>query len=204
MGNYYEGELTFRVNNKIPADILNEFIKYHSSEKPLKPFGNIAAVRVWYYHNDLDCDILTTKINDPTKYPEFFIEFSICSKHYTKEQTEKELVFIRDKLKPYKILNDDIEDLSPDLLLSMEYIELSKNYIGEVKDEDHTYHKIFLWDDTVLDNVIASRKYLCNGCKFSNVPNTNTAICDRYIVCKRAYDLGSNTILKLQRLQMGK
>ena len=168
MGNYYEGELTFRVNNKIPADILNEFIKDHDPERL---FGFTATARVWYYRNDLDCDVLTTKINDPTKYPEFFIEFYICSKHYTK-QTEKDIISLRDKLKPYRILNE-IDDLSP----SIENRELSANYIGEVRDEDHTYHKIFLWDDTVLDNIIASRKYLCNDCKFSNVPNTNNDIC---------------------------
>lgn len=185
MGNYYEGDLVFRVNNKIPAGILNELVKYHSSNIS---FGGVASVRVWYYRNDLDCDVLTTKINDPTKYPEFVIDFFILSKHYTKEQTEKDIISLRDKLKPYRILNE-VDDLLP----STESHELSKNYIGEVRDEDHTYHKIFLWDDTVLDNVIASRKYLCNGCKFSNVPNTNTAICDRYAVCKRAYDLGSNS-----------
>ena len=161
MGNYFEGNLNFCVRKDTPINILNDYIEANTG------FGYNGTIHVygigetWY---EIKEKITPENIN---KYDSFVVYVSVGTKRYISNKIEDYLISMRDKLYPY------CEDLEEIKKLSIENFEASLeewdgiNCIGTISDEDHTYRKIFVWDDSILNKVIKSREYLCKDYSYS-------------------------------------
>ena len=94
-------------------------------------------------------------------------------------------------MKGYRIGTDDLGQDIYDFLKS--YIDESVydmsdgGYIGRIHDEDGTYDKSFYVNYDIFNCEIEKRKYLCNADCYYHKEN---CLCDKYVVCKRAYQLG--------------
>lgn len=171
MSNYYEGKLNFRLKEDIPKDILHDLLLLSSEEYSRENFIVLQNEK-WGRHERYD-------------YPNYNLKLKKCDEH------EFYLFEIDFCMKGYRIGTDDLGQDIYDFLKS--YIDESVydmsdgGYIGRIHDDDDTYDKNFYVNYDIFKREIEKRKYLCNADCYYHKEN---CLCDKYVVCKRAYQLG--------------
>lgn len=198
MGNYFEGNLFIVLKKDIPKELKDALIQLSNCNEKTIPtqyakepcfqherwnypsfsFGYLAKadetdivkyIDIEYeeYHSCENDDFELKKEYDKIleKFCAYYVEIRFCMKGY---QKLGELYV--DWLRPYMDLNKDF------------------NYLGEIEDEDSTYHKKFYANEELLKQEENQRNYLCKDC-----PNKIDGLCDFYSICKRAYNIGKNS-----------
>lgn len=196
MGNYFEGDLFIVLKKDIPDELKDALIQlsnWNSKEIPTKyekepcfqherwdnpvfSFGYFVGPDEHGYYLQVDyLDYQNSEKEDEDLKKEFdkmlehfcgyYVKINFCMKGY---QHLGELYV--DWLRPY--MNQSVEF----------------NYLGEIEDEDSTYHKKFYANEELLKQEEDKRAYLCNDC-----PNKIDGLCNFFETCKRAYDLGKNS-----------
>ena len=175
MGNYYEGNLCFCLKNDTPKDILYDLAmiserenNYHTEN--LKVLNDTK----WGKHNRFNYPSYFFERKEYDNYNFYSFEVNFCTKGYLYKNDDLGQD-IYDFLKPY--IDESVYDMT------------IGGYIGNVEDEDGTYNKSFFINYDYFNEEVNRRKYLCNeNCYYYK----NDILCNKYLMCKRAYDLGKN------------
>lgn len=101
----------------------------------------------------------------------FYIEVYCNTKHYKDTNCEGSILGLINSLKEYRYLVGEAKD---------------DNDIGYIKDEDWTYHRNFVWDESLLEMEYNRRRYICADCKLDK---DMYDLCDNFKYCERAYNL---------------
>lgn len=188
MGNYYEGNLLIPLRKDIPDKLKNALFKIskHGNDEipneyidqpcfqherwnyPCFNFGSLLKEEDGSITTIDDIDGLNIQpINEIYEFIKksfycYYLRIDFCMKGYMQ-----------------------LGELYVNWLRPFMIKDKAFNYIGEIKDEDGTYHKKFYVDKDWLKQEERNRDYLCKDC-----PNKVYGLCDFYNICKRAYDLG--------------
>lgn len=168
MGNYYEGNMRFILKKDLPEDLLYE-LKILSSGKecPIEYFKVLKNTK-WIKHERYDYPGYNLYLEDD--YYVFDIHF--CMKGYRYDEYD---------------LGQDIYEFLKQYIDETYYDMSDGGCIGRIYDEDDTYDKTFYVDYTKFNKELEKRRHLCNSdcCYYRE-----GVLCDKYIVCERAYCLG--------------
>jgi len=188
MGNYFSGEIdlyidakkisirnllskvNLLVNNAMSYYLCLRFYGANMSDDDfdkISDYDNIEINHTW----DNKYRISADTIKGIESFSEYIYDYGIMirlnTKYFRSNNCEESIVNLIDILLPYR---DD----------------KTNNKVGTIKDEDHTYRKVFVWNYKEFKNEIKSREYLCRDCdKYSY-----DFLCRNYNICKRAYEIG--------------
>ncbi len=177
VGNYYEGNLAFGLKKDIPEDLLHDLsllTKNCSEEdfwdkllcKEFKESKWANHYRLLYAAYYLDF------YKSPTdNYTGWCFSINFCMKGYRYDGDD---------------LGQDIYNFLHPYIDQAAYDMTNGGYIGKVKDEDGTYRKEFYVDYDQFNKIVEDRQHLCEGC----YKEMADSLCDDWIYCKRAYDIG--------------
>ncbi len=135
MGNYYEGQLIFKLKENIPKDLLHDLIKLSEGcdKDDLKSLNN----KHWYNHEKFDYPSYIFSKEEWNNHRYYLFIVNLCMKGYMSHNDDLGL----------NIYNSLIEYID-----KSQYDMSDGGYIGKVCDEDGTYTKCFYVDYNILNN----------------------------------------------------
>lgn len=171
MGNYYDGELYFKLKDDTPKDVLHDLLLLSSEEYSIENFTVIQNEK-WGKHERYDYPAYNLKLKKSNDHEFYLFKVVFCMKGYRTYGDD---------------LGEDIYDFLKQYIDKSVYDMSDGGFIGRVYDEDDTYDKTFYVEYDLFNQEIKRRKYLCNKDCFCFKENN---LCEKYDICKRAYELG--------------
>lgn len=174
MGNYYTGDVVFELKkDSKKIQVLRNLAEYKYTtdeefkESEIGKSGLYARLNIELgYRAGDNC---YTELEEGSSFDSYLVMVSVCSKAFRDGKTDAVTMLL-------DYLNDEIIQID--------------DPIGQVKDEDFTFRKIYFTNRSLEDKFITeinkNRKKVCNGCDLYN----EDCYCDNYDLCKAAFDRG--------------
>ena len=172
MGNYYDGKLSFALKEDTPKDVIHDLLLLSSECYSLSYF-EVLQNEKWGKHKGYDYPNYRLQLKKYNGHDECYLfETDFCMKGYRVDGD---------------CLGEDIYEFLKQYIDETYYDMSDGGYIGRIYDEDDTYNKTFYVDYTKFNKELEKRRHLCNSdcCYYRE-----GVLCDKYIVCERAYCLG--------------
>lgn len=171
MGNYYDGKLFFGLKEDIPKDVLHDLLLLSSEDYSSLDFLVLQNEK-WGKHKGYNYPNYKFQLRKSNDHEYYLFEIDFCMKGY-RNGDDYLAEDIYEFLKQY--IDESVYDMS------------DGGYIGRIHDEDGTYDKTFYINYDDFNKELERRKYLCSeDCYYYQ----KAVLCDKYDICKRAYQIG--------------